>query len=207
MRLLPREHGASAIWFSSLLLAFGTLRQPPWVPRVVVFLAVSVLALIMTGRLTTRSRVIARLERNPTLLPVLSSPLTLLVPLGQILMTGQLPIPILAVWLVFLTYCSLGVVYTRDSVRSVLTDAPLSWISFLLSAAVILAEVITLSAAQWLSITAIAVVLPLLIHRVIILSVTQRKGFSKIERVRGVGFTQAGNLIAATIILALVSRL
>ena len=207
MKLLPREHGASAIWFSSLLLSFGTLRQPPWAPGVVVFLAASALALIVTGRLTSRSKVIARMERNPTLLPVLSSPLTLLVPLGQLLMAGQLPIPLLAVWLVFLTYCSSGVVYTRDSVRSVLKEAPLTWTSFSLSATMILAQVVTLSAAHWLSITAIAVVVPLSIHRVIVLLLTQRKGYSKIERIRGVGFTQAGNLIAATIILDLVSRL
>lgn len=207
MKLLPREHGASAIWFSSLLFPFGTLQQAPWVPGVVVFLAASVLALIVTGRLTTRSKVIARMERNPTLLPVLSSPLTLLVPLGQILMVGQLPVPVLAVWLVFLTYSSLGVVYTRDSVRSVLKEVPLTWTSFSLSTAIILALVVTLSAAHWLSITAVAVVVPLLIHRVIVLLLTQRKGFSKIERIRGVGFAQAGNLIAATIILDLILRL
>jgi hypothetical protein len=207
MKLLPREHGASAIWFSSLLLPFGTLRQPPWAPGVVVFLAASVLALIVMGRLTSRSKVIARLERSPTLLPVLSSPLTLLVPLGQILMARQLTLPVLAVWLVFLTYCSSGVVYTRDSVRSVLKEAPLTWTSFSLSAAIILVQVVTLSAAHWLSIIAIAVVVPLSINRVIVLLLTQRKGFSKIERIRGVGFTQAGNLIAATIILDLASRL
>ena len=172
--MLPREHGASAIWFSSLLLPFGTLRQQPWAPGVAVFLAASVFALIVTGRLTTRSKVIARLERDPLLLPILSSSLTLLVPLGQILMVGQLPFPILAVWLVFLTYCSSGVVYTRDSVRSVLKEAPLAWTSFGLSAAIVLAEVAILSAAHWLSITAIAVVVPLSIHRVIVLLLTQR---------------------------------
>jgi len=205
--LLPREHGASAIWFSSLLLPFGTLRQPPWAAGVVVFLAVSMLALILPRTMTAHSKVIARLERNPALLPVLSSPLTLLAPLGQTLMTGQLTLPFLAVWLVFLTYCSSGIVYTRDSVRSVLKEAPLTWTSFILTAAIILAEVVVLSAGHWLSITAIAVLVPLSIHRVIVLLLAQRKDFSKIERIRGVGFSQAGNLIAATIILDLVSRL
>ena len=207
MKLLPREHGASAIWFCSLLLAFGALRESPWVPGVVVFLAVSMLVLIVTGTLTTHSKVIARLERNPILLPILSSSLTLLVPLGQILMSGQLSLPILAVWLVFLTYCSSGVVYTRDSVRSVLKEASLKWTRFSLCAAIILTEVGILSAAHWLSITAITVVVPLSIHRVIVLRLTQQRGSSKLERIRGVGFTQAGNLIAATIILDLASRL
>jgi hypothetical protein len=45
------------------------------------------------------------------------------------------------------------------------------------------------------------------IHRVIVLRLTQQRGSSKLERIRGVGFTQAGNLIAATIILDLASRL
>jgi hypothetical protein len=122
-------------------------------------------------------------------------------------MVGQLPLPVLGVWIIFLTYCASGVVYTRDSVRSVLKDVPLTWTSFSLSAAIILAQVVALSAAHWLSITAIAVVVPMLIHRIIVLLLAQRTDFPKLKRIRGVGFTQAGNLIAATIILDLVSRL
>lgn len=207
MRLLPREHGATVIWFSSLLLAFGTLPEPLWVPGVVVFLAASVLVLVLIGRLTSESTAIVRLERNRTLLPVLSSLLTLIVPLGQVVMVGQLSLPVLAAWLVFLTYCSSGVVYTRDSVRSVLKEAPPTWTSFSLSAVIIVVEVVALSAANWLSIAAIAIVVPLSVNRVVVLSLNQRRGSSRVERIRRVGFAQAGNLIAATIILGLVSRL
>jgi len=207
IRLLPREHGATAIWFSSMLLAFGTLRKPPCTPGAVVFLAASVLALVLIGRLTSGSRVIVRLERNRTLLPTLSGLLTFIVPLGQIIMVGQLSLPVLAVWLIFLTYCSSGVVYTRDLVRSVLKEASPTWTSFNLSAVFIVSEVITLNAVNWLSIAAVAVIVPLTVHRVVVLSLTQRRGSSRIERIRGVGFAQAGNLIAATIILALVSKL
>ena len=207
MRLLPREHGATAIWFSSVLLAFGTLRELPQILGVLVFLTASVLALVVIGRLTSRSVVIARLERNRTLLPVLSGLLTLIVPLGQIIMVGQLPLPVLAAWLIFLTYCSSGVVYTQDLVRSVLKQTLPTWTSFNISAVFIVSEAIIMNAVNWLSIAIVTITVPLAFHRVVVLSLIQRKGSSKIERIRTVGFTQAGNLIAATIILALVSKL
>jgi len=207
MRLLPREHGATVIWFSSLLLAFGTLREPPWTPGVVVFLAASVLALVLIGRLTGGSIVIVRLEQNLILLPVLSGLLTLIVPLGQIVMVGHLSLPVLAAWLVFLTYCSSGVVYTRDLVRSMLKESPPTWTTFSLSAVFIVAEVVTLNAVNWLSIAAVTIIVPLTVHRVVVPSLIQRKGSSRVERIRRVGFVQTGNLTAATIILALVSKL
>ena len=207
MRVLPREHGATAIWFSSVLLAFGMLRESPWTPSAIVFLAASVLALVVTARLTSGSIIIARLERSRTLLPVLSGFLTLIVPLGQIIMVGQLSLPVLTAWLVFLTYCSSGVVYTRDLVRSVLKEVSPTWTSFNLSAVLIVSEVVILNAVNWLSIATVTIMVPLTVHRVVALSLIQRKRSSKIERIRGVGFAQAGNLIAATIILALVSKL
>ena len=206
MKLLPREHGATAIWLSSVLLALVTLEKPPWLPGVVVFLAVSVITLVATGRMTGGSRFIARMERNAFLLPVLSSILTLLVPVGQILIVGQVDVRFLALWLVFLTYCASGVVYTRDLVRSVLKDAPLPWASFSLSLILVLVEVVALNAVHQLSFAALAIFVPLIIHRIIVVSLVERKGASKLERIRAVGFTQAGNLVAAALILAWVLR-
>ena len=206
MKLLPREHGATAIWFSSVLLALGTLEKPPWLPGVVVFLVVSVITLVATGMMTSGSRFIARMEHNAFLLPVLSSLLTLLVPVGQILIVGQVDVRFLAVWLVFLTYCASGVVYTRDLVRSVLKEAPLTWASFSLSLVLVLVEAIALNVVNQLSFAALAIVAPLIIHRIIVPSLVERKGASKSERIRAVGFTQAGNLVAAALILAWVLR-
>jgi hypothetical protein len=207
MKLLPKEHGATAIWFSSLLLAFGTLREPPSIPSVIVFLAASVLTLVLTARITSDSAAIVRLERNATLLPILSSLLTLIVPLGQIIMVRQLSIPVIGVWLVFLAYCSSGVVYARDLVRSVLKETPPKWASFSLATVFTLAVVLALNAVSWLSIAAVAVIVPLTVHRVVVPQLIRRKVSLKVERIREVGFTQAGNLITATIILAFVSKL
>jgi hypothetical protein len=207
MRLLPREHGATAIWLSSLLLAFGVLREPPCILGLIVFLAASLLELVLTARITSGSLAIVRLERNATLLPVLSSLLTLIVPLGQIIMVGQLSIPVLAAWLVFLAYCSSGVIYARDLVRSVLKETPLRWTSFSFSAIFILAVVVVMNAVNWLSIAAVALLAPLAVHRVVVLPLIRRKASSRVDRIREVGFSQAGNLITASIVLALVSRL
>jgi hypothetical protein len=207
MRLLPREHGATAIWFSSLVLAFGALQEPPWIPGVIVFLTASLFALVLIAWVTSGSVAIARLERNASLLPVLSGLLTLIVPLGQIIMVGQLSIPILAVWLVFLGYCSSSVVYARDLVRSMLKETPPTWVSFSLSVAFIVAVVVILNDLVPLSIAAMAIIVPMTVHRVVVLPLILRKASSKAERIREVGFTQAGNLITAAIILALVSKL
>jgi hypothetical protein len=66
---------------------------------------------------------------------------------------------------------------------------------------------VTKSVLIWRSILALAIVVPLTVHRVVVLSVIKRKASSTVERIRSVGFVQTGNLIAATIILALVSKL
>ncbi len=207
MRLLPREHGATSIWFPSLLLAFGTLKELPSIPGVITFLAASVLAIGLTARITGGSVAIVRLERNAILLSILSSLLTLIVPLGQIIMVGQLSISVFAIWIVFLAYCTLGVVYARDLVRSVLKETPPTWTTFSVSATFIVVAIVILNVINWLSIAAVVIVLPLTVHRFAILPLIRRKTSSKIERIREVGFTQAGNLIATAIILALVSKL
>jgi hypothetical protein len=122
-------------------------------------------------------------------------------------MVGRLSIPVFAAWLVFLAYCSSGVVYARDLVRSVLKETPPGWTSFSLSAVFIVAVCVILNAVNWFSIAAVAIVVPLTVHRVVVLPFIHRKASSKVERIRQVGFSQAGNLITASIILALVSRL
>jgi hypothetical protein len=89
----------------------------------------------------------------------------------------------------------------------VLKEASPTWTSFNLSAVFIASEVVILNAVNWLSIATVAIIVPLTVYRTVVLSLIQQKRYSRIERIRGVGFAQAGNLIAATIILALVSKL
>jgi hypothetical protein len=69
------------------------------------------------------------------------------------------------------------------------------------------AEVVALNAVSWVSMLAVAIIAPLIVHRVILLWLIQRKASSTVQRIRGVGFVQSGNLIVATIIIALVSKL
>jgi hypothetical protein len=202
MKLLPREHGATAIWFASLLLAFGTLRKLPSLLSVVVFLASATLVLVLMGTITSRSVAIIRLERNAILLPVASSLLTLIVPLGQMIMVGAISIQFLALWFAFLAYCSTGVAYARDLVRSVLKERPQGWTGFSVSFVFTIAVVAILNAVNWLSIAALATLVPLTVHRVVVVPLIERKASSRVERIREVGFSQAGSLISAALILA-----
>ncbi len=207
MRLLPREHGATASWFASVLLAFLVL--PGWPPILpgVGFACAALLALVLLGALTGRSAVVMRLERNPMLLPALSSPLTLIVPFGYLVMAGPLTLTIVSVWLVFLVYTATGIVYTGDAVRAVLKETAPGWGLLLASAGVLGVEAAVLAGLGWVSPAAVAVLAPLFVHRLAIPTRGSSSHVPKARRIRIVGVAESANLIAAAVVLAWASRL
>ncbi len=207
MRLLPREHGATAVWLASVVLAFLVLPGWPAFLPAAVFVALCVLLLVLVATVTGRSVILVRLERNPRLVPALSSPLTLVVPLGYTLMAGPPTLPVLAVWLVFVVYTATGVAYTGEAVRAVLKDETPGWRLLLVSAALLAAECAVLAALGWLSLDSAGVLAPLFVHRVAVRSRSPSKPVPKVARIRRVGFAESANLIAAAVILALVARL
>ncbi len=207
MRLLPREHGATAIWLASVLLALLALPGWPSLLAAIIFGAGSLLALLLVGALTGRSAVLLRLERNPNLLPALSSPLTLIVPFGYVLMAGTLSLAILSVWLVFLVYTTTGIVYTGEAVRAILKEAAPAWRWLLFSAALLVAESAALAELGWLSLASLAVLAPLFVHCLAVRVHPASEPVPRARRIRAVGFAESANLIAAAVILALVSRL
>ncbi len=207
MRLLPREHGATAIWLASVVLAFLILPEVPGLLPTAAFVGLCLAALLLVAALTGRSAVLIRLERNPNLLPALSSPLTLIVPLGHLIMAGLLTRTVVAAWLVFLAYTATGIVYTGDAVRAVLRDAHPNLRLLAASAVLLAAESAAFAALGWLSIASLAVLAPLLAHRLAIRSRPSSESAPKVRRIRNLGMAESANLLAAAAILALVARL
>jgi len=208
MRILPREHGATGIWLASLVLAFASLSGPPPLVGLAAFIVISILALLVLGQITASSAELIRLERNRVILPLASGSLTMIVPLASLIMAGQLPVAILAAWLVFLTYTVGGVAYTQAAVRAVKRREPPSLAVFVLpiSSALII-EAVVFEMAGWLHIASVAVVVPLFLHWLAI-GKPQRSDEIPMGRIiRRVGFTQMANMIAVTMILAVVLRL
>ena len=207
MRLLPREHGATVIWFASLLLAFAALRKPPNWFGLIVYVGVAVVALVLLGRFTKRSAMVARLERSRVLLPALSASLTVLIPVGQLLMVGQLSRPVLSAWLVFLTFVAAGVVATRELVRDILKARSTTWAGLVGAGTVLAAEGATLALVHWLSPVAITVVVPLTLQRWFATRRIRNERIPRSQRIRFLGFTQSASLVAAATILALATFL
>ena len=207
MRLLPREHGATAIWLASVVFAFLILPGAPGLLPSVSFVAVCLAALLLVAAFTGRSAVLVRLERNPNLLPALSSPLTLIAPLGYVLMAGPLTWTVLAAWLVFLVYTATGIVYTGEAVRAVLKDAPPNARLLAASAVLLAAESAVFAVLGWLSLASVAVLVPLLAHRLAGRTRLSPESAPKARRIRTLGFAESANLLAAAAILALASRL
>ena len=207
MRLLPREHGATAIWLASVVFAFLILPTVPSLLAGVAFVAACLAALLLVAALTGRSSVVLRLERNPNLLPALSSPLTLIVPFGYLIMAGPLSLTVLAAWLVFLIYTATGIVYTGDAVRAVLKDKPPIARLLVASAVLLAAESAVFAVLGWLSLASVAVLVPLLAHRLAGRTRLSPESAPKARRIRTLGRAVSANLLAGAAILALASCL
>ena len=205
MRWFPREHGATVIWVASLLLAFALLRARPSLSGSLLYVGIALVALVILARLTRGSVMLARLERHPVLLPALSASLTVLVPLGQLLMVDRLSPSVVSAWLVFLTYVAAGVVITREMVRAVL-KGPTSTGTGVAGAGTILGiEGAGFALVHWLSPVALTVLVPWTLQRWYVARRTQDDRVPRVRRIRIIGLTQSASLVAAAILLAIAS--
>jgi hypothetical protein len=208
MRILPREHGATVIWLASLVLALASLTATLSPVRLAGFVAAAVLALVLLGRFTSGSVAVMRMERHAVLLPLLSGLLTLVVPVGELVMLGRSSPPILAAWLLFATYTMAGVVLTRVGVRAILRRrTPAMARGVLLVAAVVAAEVVAVHWLGWLDVASVAILVPLVVYWRGNVRLSRSEETPRTRVVRRVGFAQSGNMIAVAAILAVVLRL
>lgn len=210
-KFLPREHGATIIWLSSLVVALLSLREPPDLSRLLLFLASSVAILRTMSFLGRSSATIIRAERNSTLLPLMSCSLTLIAPLGSYLMANQVSVRDATVWLLLVTYTAVTVPLTQRTVRNIVFNEHKPVTPIGLGGTLLLAlESLLFSSLGWINLAATLSVLPLLVSWTrderIYRSSPNPEG-SKLKRVKRIGRLGIGISLAHATILSVVSRL
>ena len=208
MKILPREHGATVIWFSSILAAVLTMPTLPDPTRLLLFLSVSVSALLFTSYLTGHSPTLIRIQRNRLFLPIISGGLTLTTLLGYYIMFEAVSAKILSVWLLILTYTVISVSLIQSKVQGLLKRKPSSPKPILLPGlTVFTAESLLLYSYGLMHPATLLSMTPLLfmwlyLQRPTLPETTE----SKMKTIRRIGFQQTGNMIAFILILTALSR-
>lgn len=209
MKILPREHGATVIWAASILMSLLTLRASPPPMRLAIFLAAAIAILISAGQLTGRSQTLIRIQRNRLFLPILSGSLTLITPLGDAFMFGNISGKSAAVWLLLLTYTVVSVSLIQTKVQGLLRekDAPAKQIVapglFILTV-----EVLLLSSVGLMHLAALFSLTPLAVTWIYLSrGLAGGKKRDRVKVIRRIVFQQTGNMIAFVVILALLTRL
>ncbi len=210
MKILPREHGATVIWLSSILTAVLTLPAFPPPIRFFIFLGVSLAILLLTAQLTGLSPKLMRIQRNRLFLPIMSGGLTLIMPLGYIIMLGTVTMKILAVWLLLLTYTVVSITIIQGKVQGLLQGKESSSSHIvLLGLAVFIVESLLLVSSGLLHLAILLSLAPLLLMWFFLRSqrLLEADSDSKIKVIRRIGFQQTGNMLAFILMLAILSRL
>ncbi|MFQ6135420.1 MAG: hypothetical protein ACE5KU_06390 [Nitrososphaerales archaeon] len=209
MKILPREHGATVIWLSSVLAAVLTVPTFPSPTRLYLFLGVSTAILLLTAQLTRRSPTLIRIQRNRLFLPIISGSLTLITPLGYYIMFGTISTRILAIWLLLLTYTVVSVTLVQGKVQGLIQrkESSSSYI-VPLGLAVFIVESLPLFSSGLLHPAVLLSLAPLLFMWFYLRSrrVLEADSDSKIKVIRRIGFQQTGNMMAFVLILAILSR-
>jgi len=121
---LPREHGASAIWLSSTILALLSLCEINDYARLLLFLFASIFVLKIVAVIGRSNAALIQAERNPVFLIILSSILTLVMPFGNFFISNGFSMNVFPIWLLLLVYTLINVVYIRINVRRILLNVP-----------------------------------------------------------------------------------
>lgn len=210
-KLLPREHGATVIWLSSSIVALLSLHRPPEPARLLLFMAVSTAFLEAAALITRSSRTVLRAKGDPVLLPLMSSSLTLVAPLGTYLMDDHLPVGAAATWLLLLTYTWVSVLLARRTVRNAVLDEHKALTPMVLGGALLLGfESLSFSFLGWIHPAAVLSVLPLLVAWLLAGradSALSPREENKRGRIRRIGLLQTGSMLAFASITPILAGL
>ncbi|MBI2937480.1 MAG: hypothetical protein HYY22_04675 [Thaumarchaeota archaeon] len=208
MKILPREHGATVIWFVSVLASILVITALPSPAFLILFLAVSIAVLLSAGQLTSHSRTLVRIQRNRFFLPILSSSLTLIMPLGEFIMFGGLSARVFAAWLLLFTYTVVSVSLIQLKVQGFLKGKEVSSKRIVVPGLAVLAgEGVLLASAGIMHPAVILSLTPLLVMWIYLSRRRVEEKSNRVKMIKRVGFQQTGNMIAFILILAIVTRL
>ena len=200
---LPREHGATVIWFSSTILALISSCEINDYTRLILFLFASISILKIVAVIGRSNTALIQAERNPVFLLILSGILTLILPFGNFFISNSFSMNVFPIWLLLLIYTLINVVYIRINVRRILFNEPkplfslmvLSLISFSFSD-------IFLILIYWVNQVAVLSI-PLLIATFILVAIVCRRPTElKLVKVKRIGIIQFVNMLLLIIILS-----
>jgi hypothetical protein len=206
-KYLPREHGASVIWLSSmiLLISLSELTNPFQIILTIVF---SLAVLEFIALISRRSYSIILAEKNPLFLILLSGSVTLIVPIGFYLITNHFLIKTAVTWLLLFTYTTLNVFLSQRSVQNILFNEKKSISLVVLGGTLLLATENLFYALSGLMPSLIFVSMtPFLLTLFLskkIERISSDGSVPKTALIRKVGLLQSANLISFSIIVSII---
>ena len=201
-RLLPAEHGATAIWLYSTLAGFLTPEKP--LSALGLFLAVATSAAIyFAAALSIKALKLGRYMRNNVLaLVVGSASLTLFMPLNHYILAGVVGSRELAIWFLLLSYTIAATLSARVRVRNVVSDTRRFDLPLLVGLSVLISECILLTLFGLLRYTALFSVTAIFLPTLIDLLKKDGKG-GRSGRIKIIGLSY---MCSGLVFVALVSR-
>jgi len=210
VKILPREHGATVIWFASILTAFLTMSTYPSVLNILIFLSVSFAILILIAQMTSFSLMIIQMQLNEFILPIITGLLTSITILGYYIMFETVSTKNLGIWLLLLTFTIISVTLVQKEVQGLLRmkENPISHI-VILGLGVFSVEFIFIISIGLMHPSIILSIAPLISMWIYLKRNHMAKSNtnSKVKIIRGIGYFQSWNVIIFVLILSVLSRL
>ena len=210
MKTFPREHGATIIWFASILTTFLTMSTYPSILNILFFLFFSFTILILIAQITRLKLIITQMQLNWLILPIITSLLTSITILGYYIMFETVSTKNLSVWFLLFTFTFISVTLVQKEVQGILQvkKNPISHIIFL-GVGVFSVEFIVIIIFRLMNPAIILSITPL-ISMWIYLKRTHLNKLntdSKVKKIRRIGLFQSLNVILFVLILAVIYRL
>ena len=210
MKVFPREHGATVIWFASILTTFLTIPIYPSIPNILIFLAVSFAILIFIAQITNLSLTLIHVQLNSLILPIITGFLTSITLLGYYIMVGTVSAKNLSIWLLLLTFTIISVNLVQREVQRLLRMKEYSTSHIvILGLTIFSVEIIMVTSSKLMHSSIVLSIAPLISLWIYLKRnhIAKTNTDSKVKKIREIGFFQTWNIIIFVLILAILSRL
>ncbi len=204
MKILPREHGATVIWFVAILASVFSISYTPSILRIFMFLIVATAILMLTSYLMNVAPTIIKIRKNRFLLPIISSILTLITPLGHYIMFGTINGKIFSVWIFLLTYTIFSVVLIQRKILSLIQRSKYTSLFILFGSIIIFSvETFFISLFGWMHQFIVLTTIPLIVMWFYLRSqhISDKFLKSKKKAIRSIGIFQTINMVFFIILL------
>lgn len=209
MKILPREHGATVIWFVSILASVLTIPFVPSISRISIFFIVSAVILMLTSYITNVAPILIKIRRNQIILPIISGGLTLITPLGHFIMFGTVNETIFSVWVFLLTYTIFSVFFIQKKIKSLIQRKEnSSLLLFLFSIIIFGFESSMFFLLGWVQLSIFLIILPVVIMWFFLKDqqIINKLSKSNNQIIKSIGLFQTINMIFFVVLLTFLIK-